>query len=145
MKPSKNIQHFKFFGDTPPGTGNASFVEHITPDGGLSVLCGKTTRGKAWDDANWEALHSPRFHRQCPLCRSRAILALRPASLPPAVTGPPCPLVLGLPEDRRLRHGPPSRPPLPGHPHPRPIGRTRRRKPPAGQVHHPRTRQGRPP
>lgn len=71
---------FKFFGDNPPGIGNTSSVEHITPDGGRSVLCGKKTRGKAWDDANWEALHSPRFHRQCPLCRSRAILAMRPTA-----------------------------------------------------------------
>ncbi len=79
MENTSDLQ-LKFFGDNPPGTGNTSSVEHITPDEGRSVLCGKTIKGRAWDDAHWEALHSPRFHRQCPLCRSKAILALRPVA-----------------------------------------------------------------
>lgn len=52
MKTSENIQHFKFFGDNPPGTGNASSVEHITPDGGRSVLCDKL--GLDPETTSWE-------------------------------------------------------------------------------------------
>ena len=79
MEKTSDVQ-LKFFGNDPPGTGNVSSVEHITSDEGQSVLCGKTARGRAWDDADWEALHSPWFHRQCPLCRNKAILALRPVA-----------------------------------------------------------------
>lgn len=71
------IPHLKFYSKRHPGL---SYIEHITPDDGKTVLCGEKAEGKAWDYAHWRALHTPRSCRLCPQCREKAILALRPVA-----------------------------------------------------------------
>lgn len=60
-----------------PTLGCSSTVEHITADG-QTTLCGSKDSGEPRDDVDWDALHGPRFHRQCPRCRAAAVLLLRP-------------------------------------------------------------------
>lgn len=63
-----------------PCSGNTSTVEHITGTDG-TPLCGCRAEGKTYDIADWEALHSPRWHKQCPKCRQAALLILRPRAV----------------------------------------------------------------
>lgn len=72
-----NIPKLKFFSKRHPGF---SYIEHITPDDGKTVLCGEKAEGKALDNAHWWAIHSPRSSQLCPQCREKAILALRPVA-----------------------------------------------------------------
>lgn len=75
---SKTITpELRFFCKEYPSSGNYSTIEHIaTVDG--APLCGSRDAGQIYGTADWEALHSPRFHRQCPRCRKAAFLVLRP-------------------------------------------------------------------
>lgn len=69
----------RFFCPEYPATGNSATVEHITADGN-TVLCGAKAEGRAFDTADWESVHSPRFHRRCKACQKAAVLRLRPTA-----------------------------------------------------------------
>ena len=80
MNPNMKDQtqpQLRFFCEEDPYWGSSSTLEHITDDG-KTALCGSKDKGKPYDTADWDALHSPRFHRKCPKCRAAAVLILRP-------------------------------------------------------------------
>lgn len=72
-----NSPRLSFFCAENPMSGSSSTIEHISADG-QSVLCKAKAKGQVRDAADWEALHTSRFHRRCPKCQQAAILLLRP-------------------------------------------------------------------
>lgn len=69
--------NIRFFCSEYPGSGNSSTLEHLTIDG-KTALCGTNVKGEPRDAANWETIHSSRFHRRCPKCQQAAVMLIRP-------------------------------------------------------------------
>lgn len=77
MREKTPSPRLSFFCREYPNSGSSSTVEHVAGADG-SPLCGSRDPGKTYGPADWDALHSPRFHRRCPKCQQTAVLLLRP-------------------------------------------------------------------
>lgn len=73
----QTLPTLRFLCKEHPNLGFSSTTEHVTADG-KTALCGSKDGGEPRDAADWDALHSPRFHRRCPKCQQAAVLLLRP-------------------------------------------------------------------